>query len=226
MFMKKNIVAVVLISLTAIVVFMTVMLKFGVLPSEEASTVAETEVESKTAYIQKPSTDINVDSWLKISEITEYNGRLAVVAENISGTDVEYAVLTVKNGNETYSFNASVLLRNTKVMLMCNENVGFDADAVYTLWKTENILNFATPPSMNEDVLEISVLNGSVSVKNISGKDIDSDILICYKDNADGIPNGSVTRRIRLSGLAASAKTFVNAPELNENNCTIMFTQY
>ena len=224
--MKKFFIAAGVIILLAISVFSAVMLINGNSPAEEPTSVANNETESRTVYTQKPSTDINVDSWLKISEITEYKGRLAVVAENISADDVEYAVLTVKNGNETYSFNASVLLRNTKVMLICNENVGFDADAVYTLWKTDNILNFATPPSMNEDVLEINVLDGSVSVKNISDKDIDSDIFIYYKDKTDGILNGSITRRIRISGLAASAKTFVNTPELNENNCIIMFTQY
>lgn len=224
--MKKFFIAAGVIILLAISVFSAVMLINGNSPAEKPTSVANNETESRTVYTQKPSTDINVDSWLKISEITEYKGRLAVVAENISADDVEYAVLTVKNGNETYSFNASVLLRNTKVMLICNENVGFDADAVYTLWKTDNILNFATPPSMNEDVLEINVQNGSVSVKNISDKDIDSDIFIYYKDKTDGILNGSITRRIRISGLSTSAKTFVNIPELNEENCIIMFTQY
>ena len=224
--MKKFFITAGVIILLAISVFSAVMLINGNSPAEKPTIVANNETESRTVYTQKPSTDINVDSWLKISEITEYKGRLAVVAENISADDVEYAVLTVKNGNETYSFNASVLLRNTKVMLICNENVGFDADAVYTLWKTDNILNFATPPSMNEDVLEINVQNGSVSVKNISDKDIDSDIFIYYKDKTDGILNGSITRRIRISGLDASAKTFVNTPELNEDNCIIVFTQY
>lgn len=166
--MKKIFITAGVIILLAISVFSAVMLINGNSPAEEPTSVADNETESRTVYTQKPSTDINVDSWLKISEITEYKGRLAVVAENISADDVEYAVLTVKNGNETYSFNASVLLRNTKVMLICNENVSFDADAVYTLWKTDNILNFATPPSMNEDVLEINVLDGSVSVKNIA----------------------------------------------------------
>lgn len=224
--MKKFFITAGVIILLAISVFSAVMLINGNSPAEKPTIVANNETESRTVYTQKPSTDINVDSWLKISEITEYKGRLAVVAENISADDVEYAVLTVKNGNETYSFNASVLLRNTKVMIICNENVGFDADAVYTLWKTDNILHFATPPSMNEDVLEINVQNSSVSVKNISDKDIDSDIFIYYKDKTDGILNGSITRRIRISGLAASAKTFVNTPELNEENCIIMFTQY
>lgn len=224
--MKNIIVAAAIISLTAGVVFAAVCCKNAFSPPAEVSISAETEAESKTAYIQKPSTDINVDSWLKISEITEYNGRLAVVAENVSDTDVEYTLLTVKNGSEKYTFNASVLLRNTKVMLVCNEDAGYDENAVYTLWKTENTLDFASAPSMNEDVLEITVLNGSVSVKNISDKDISSDIFVYYKTSVNGIPDGGITHRIKLSGLKASAEAFVNAPSINENNCKIMFTQY
>ena len=227
--MKKKIIVAGIIILLVVAVASAVMLIDRNSPSEEPSVVAdnaEKPAESKTAYTQKPSTDINVDSWLKISQVTEFNGRLAVVAENISDTDVEYAVLTVKNGDKTYSFNASVLLRNKKVMLTCNENVGYDAEAVYTLWKTENVLNFSTPPSMNADVFEVSVLKGSISVRNISDTDIESDIYIYYKDKTDGIPDGSVTRRVKLSGLDASSQSYMKNPEINENNCEIMFVQY
>ena len=195
-------------------------------PSEEASTSAGIETESKTAYTQKPSTDINVDSWLKISEIRSCNGRLAVVAENISDIDVEYALLTVKNENEIYTFNASALLRNTKVLLTCNEDVNYNPDAVYTLWKTENVLYFTTPPSMHDNALEMSVQNGSISVKNISGKDIASDIYVYYKLAQDGIPDGSITHRTKLAGLKDSAQTYINIPSINADNCIILFTQY
>ena len=43
-------------------------------------------------------TEINVDNWLKITKIFEYDGKLALIAENVSDTDVEYALLTVKEG--------------------------------------------------------------------------------------------------------------------------------
>ena len=224
--MKKIIIAAGLVILLAAVVFTAVILRDRNSPSGEASTAAGIETESKTLYTQKPATDINVDSWLKISAITSYNGKLAVVAENISDTDVEYALLTVKNGNEEYTFNASALLRSTKVMLTCNEDVNFSPDAQYTLWKTENIVYFTAPPSLHEDKFETSISQGSISVKNISGKDIDSDIFIYYKLIQDGFPDGSITHRVKLSGLDARAKTFVNSSSISEGNCKIMFIQY
>lgn len=225
--MKKIIITAGLaILLIAAVITAVILTNNGNSPSEEASTSAGIETESKTAYTQKPSTDINVDSWLKISEIRSCNGRLAVVAENISDTDVEYALLTVKNENEIYTFNASALLRNTKVLLTCNEDVNFNPDAVYTLWKTENVLYFTTPPSLYEDTFEINVLDGSVSVENISGKDIASDIYVYYKLVQDGIPDGSITHRTKLAGLKDLARTYINIPSINADNCIILFTQY
>ena len=85
--MKKFFIAAGVIILLTISVFSAVMLINGNSPAEKPTSVANNETESRTVYTQKPSTDINVDSWLKISEITEYKGRLAVVAENISADD-------------------------------------------------------------------------------------------------------------------------------------------
>ena len=79
---------------------------------------------------------------------------------------------------------------------------------------------------MNEDKFEVSVADGSISVKNISGADITSDIYIYYKEKKDGMLDGNVTHRISISGLKADSKTFVKAEKLNENNCQIIFTQY
>jgi hypothetical protein len=171
-------------------------------------------------------TDVNVDGWLKITKIYEYNGRLALVAENMSDVDVEYALLTVKNKNDSYTFNISALLRETKVVLICNEDVGFNEEEIYTGWKTENVVNFEKTPVMNDDVLNVTITDGSISVKNISGNDITSDILIYYKDKQDDVLNGSVTRRVRISGLKAESQTYVKADGLNENNCQIIFTEY
>ncbi len=169
---------------------------------------------------------VTVDSWLKIIEIDEYYGRLAVVAENVSEEDVEYALLTVKTQNGTLTFNVSALLKGTKAVLLCNEPVGVDPNEVYTAWQTENKVVFDNPPVMNSDKLEIRVTNGSISLKNISGEDIESDIYIYYKDKKDNLLNGSVTYKTRVNGIKADSQTFVKAPELDENNCQIIFTDY
>lgn len=172
-------------------------------------------------------TVITVDGWLKITKICEYEGRLAVVAENVSDTDVEYAILTAKNRTESFTFNASVLLRGTKVLLVCNEVVEFNPDEIYTNWKTENVVDFKSVPAMNEDKLQVSMADNSISVRNVSGRDITSDIIIYYKEKKDDLLNGSMTRRVRVSGgLKADSQTYVNADGLNENNCQIIFTEY
>jgi uncharacterized protein YpmS len=209
--MKKIFIAIGLIILVVISIFAVTEFM------DDKSTITNTN---------ENETDVNVDGWLKITEIYEYNGRLAVVAENVSDVDVEYALLTVKNRNNSYTFNISALLRETKVVLICNEAVRFDSNEIYTGWKTENVVNFEKTPVMNNDKLEICVTDGSISIKNISGNDITSDILIYYKQKQDNLLNGSATHRIRVSGLKAGAQTYVKANSLNENNCQIIFTEY
>lgn len=169
---------------------------------------------------------ITVDSWLKIIDIRDFDGRLAVLVENVSDNDVEYAVLTVKTKEDTLTFNVSALLSGTRALLICNENVTADPDGDYTAWKTENILFFENAPSMHDDKIEVSVLNGSVSLKNISGEDISSDIYVYYKEKHEDLLNGSYTGRFKVYGLKADSKTFVKAEKLNESNCQIIFIDY
>ena len=182
--------------------------------------------QTTTVAFQNAQLGVTVDGWLKIIEIDEYYGRLAVVAENVSDSDVEYALLTVKTKSGELTFNVSALLRGTKAVLLCNEDVGSDPGEVYTAWQTKDKVDFEKTPVMNDDKLEISVLDGSVSVKNISGKDIESDIYIYYKDKKDDLVNGSVTYKFRVDGIKVDSQTYVKAPELNENNCMIIFADY
>ena len=171
-------------------------------------------------------TEINVDNWLKITKIFEYDGKLALIAENVSDTDVEYALLTVKEGETSYTFNISVMLRGAKVMLICNEDVGYNPDKFYTGWKIDNIINFEKTPVMNADKYEVQILDGSISVKNVSGEEITSDIFIYYKEKNEDLLNGSITHRIRIAGLKADAQTYVKSNNIDKDNCQIIFTEY
>lgn len=209
--MKKTFIAIGLIILVVISVFAVTQLM---------------DDKSTSTNVDEIETVVNIDGWLKITKIYEYNGRLAVVAENISDIDVEYALLTVKNRDNSVTFNISVLLHGTEVVLICNEDIGFNKEEIYTGWKTENLVVFEETPVMNNDKLEICVIDGSISIKNISGNDVTSDILIYYKQKQDNVLNGSATHRIRISGLKAGAQTYVKADSLNENNCQIIFTEY
>lgn len=217
--MKKRYIAVVLIILIAVACITAIFLKHH-------SDKDGLQNDSSSVAFKNTQLGVTVDSWLKIIEVDEYYGRLAVVAENVSDNDVEYALLTVKTKSSTLTFNVSALLRGTKAVLLCNEPVAADPDEVYTAWQTEDKVIYDNPPVMNSDKFETRVTNGSISLKNISGKDIKSDIYIYYKDKKDDLLNGSVTYKIRVEGLKADSQTFVKAPELNENNCQIIFTDY
>ncbi len=215
--MKKRIVA---ISLVILIVIASVVAAVFIKKN------ADSQSDSTTAMFDKAQVGVTVDSWLKIIGIDEYYGNLAVVVENVSDIDVEYALLTVKTRTETLTFNVSALLSGTKAVLLCNESVGADSDESYTAWQTENMILFENPPVMNEDKIEVSLADGSISLKNISGEDITSDIYIYYKDKKDDLLNGSVTYKTSVAGLKADALTYIKAEGLNANNCQIIFTDY
>ena len=219
--MKKRFLAIGLIILVAISVLAIVLLKKNNSDTQAPSTPT-TNVAFKNAQL-----GITVDNSLKIIRLDEYYGKLAVIVENVSDNDIEYAVLTVKTKSETLTFNVSALLSGTKAALLCNEEVGCDPNEVYTAWQTKDVILFEEPRVMNDDKLEITVLNGSISVKNISGKDINSDIYIYYKDKDEDILNGSITYKTRVKGgIKADSLTYIKTPELNDDNCRIIFTDY
>ncbi len=217
-FMKKRTIAVVLIILLVIALV--------VVGAIHISKAKNSDSQPASVPFQNAQIGVTVDGWLKIIQIDEYYGKLAVVTENVSEEDVEYAVLTVKTKNGELTFNVSALLRGTKAVLLCNEQVASDPGEVYTAWQTKDKVVFENMPVMNEDKIEVSVADGSISVKNISGEDTKSDIVIYYKDKKDDLVNGSVTYKIRVNALKEGSQTFIKAPELNENNCRIIFTDY
>ena len=90
--MKKRFVAIGLAVLVVISVVAVILVK---------NNSDSKDSESTTVAFQNAQLGVTVDSWLKIIEIDEYYGRLAVVAENVSDSDVEYALLTVKTKKET-----------------------------------------------------------------------------------------------------------------------------
>ncbi len=213
-FMKKRFIAIGLVVLIAVSLIAVAIL------------YDKSHSQPETPDFSNSQLGVTVDGWLKVLEIDEYYGNLAVVAENVSDEDVEYAVLTVKTQNSTLSFNVSALLSGTKAVLLCNESVPGDPDEVYTAWQTKDKAVFKNSPVMNEDKFDISVADGSISIKNISGEDISNNIYIYYKDKKDDLVNGSVTYRTYISGLKADSQTFIKAPEINKDNCQIIFTDY
>lgn len=191
--------------------------------SEENESDAEEITEPDISEAQSLFT---VDSWLKIYSIEKYNGNIALIAENISDKDVEFAVLTLKTTDAILTFNISALFSGTKAYLISETKYSGELKNNIISWKTDNRIDFAAKPDMNEDILAVKVENGSFSVKNITDSDITSDILVYYKEISNNLIDGSVTHRIRIKGLKSGALTYLRADGINNNNCKVIFTEY
>ena len=196
--------------------------------SAEATTEKETTeltIEKESYSIQETEALFTVDNWLKIYSVSEYDGKISLIAENISEDNVEYAVLTLKTDDAYLTFNISALFKGEKAYLVCNENYSSDIAGRITSRKTDNRILYAKEKIIDENTLSVTVKNGAFSVKNISETDISSDIFIYYKEIVNNLPNGSVTHRLRINGLKAGALSYVKADGINTDNCRIIFTE-
>lgn len=197
--------------------------------SAEATSEKETNeltIEKESYSIQETQALFTVDNWLKIYSVSEYDGKIALIAENISEENVEYAILTLKTDDAYLTFNISALFKGERAYLVCNEDYSSDIAGRITSRKTDNRILYAEEKIIDENTLSVTVKNGAFSVKNISETDISSDIFIYYKEIENNLPNGSVTHRLRINGLKAGALTYVKADGINTDNCRIIFTEY
>ena len=167
-----------------------------------------------------------VDSWLKIVNIGETDGVLTVLVRNVANFDVQFATLTVKEGNTTAEFSITTLTAGASMLLKCENGIMFNENAKYHSWKVTEKVIFKEKLSCHSDIFEIIGNDGSVTIKNISKKDIKGDIYIYYKTVIDGIFVEGTTYRVRVDGLEKGEKKSVPVQHFQKDNSRIMFVTY
>ena len=65
-----------------------------------------------------------------------------------------------------------------------------------------------------------------ISVKNISGENINGDIFVYYKSIENGIFSEGTTYRVRINGLGSNQKTQVDAEHFKASGSKVMFVTY
>ena len=95
---------------------------------------------------------------------------------------------------------------------------------VYTTALAENVVIFQESLTLCEDRLKIQMLDGVLNVSNISGKDIDGDITVYYKNSAADVFYGGITYRIRIEGgLKKDEIRQVVAGHVSDSGSALMF---
>ncbi len=166
-----------------------------------------------------------VNSWLKVVSIGERDGSVSVLVRNTSEKDVQYAKLSVVCDGIILYFDISTLTAGSSAILTC-EDVKFNPKGQYHTWKISDEIIFQEPLSLYPDVFEIGGVDGYISVKNISKKDIDGPIYIHYKNVEDGVFTEGTTYRVTIDGLRKGEVRHINSSNYKKDTSLVMFVLY
>ena len=124
---------------------------------------------------------------------------LAIKVTNNGETTVQYCEIFLSGGNEKASFSLSTLKPNESVIVLESTKKRHDT-GIYNNGYAYNVAFFKEEPSLLKDTFKIEELNGFLNVKNISDKDITSDVYVYYKNYIDNTYYGGITYRAKVEG--------------------------
>ncbi len=175
---------------------------------------------------QNSQIGVTVDNWLKIISIGERDNVLSVFVRNTSDKDIQYALLTVKVGDGRAEFPISTLTAGASATLRCKNGYVYNENEDYYSWQITDKIEFEKPLSWQPDVFEVEGVDGYISIKNISKKDVDGVIYIYYKNVTDGIYDDGVTYRATVNGLKKGEKKQIRTQHYMKDSSRIMFVEY
>ena len=125
---------------------------------------------------------------------------LMVIVKNCGDKTVQYAEIEMTDGENTAYFSLSTLPPGESVVLLEKNRMSYADGKDLTEVTIKNVAIFQQEPTLCEDLLQIQELNGFLNVTNISGKDIDGNIVIYYKNAASDLLYGGITYRVTIKG--------------------------
>ena len=125
---------------------------------------------------------------------------LMIIVKNNGDRTVQYAEIQLTDGEKTAYFSLSTLPPGESVVLLEKNRMLYADGKDLTQISFKNVALFQQEPTLCEEQLQIQALNGVLNVTNISGKDIDGDIVIYYKNAASDLLYGGITYRVTIKG--------------------------
>ena len=152
---------------------------------------------------------------------------LAVQLTNTSDKALEYLTFRLFLNESSYRFAATTVPAGKSVYVFNDEKKEAPEVIRYVDIAVDYEVYFPEEPSIESEVFDYGLGSGSVTVTNISDTDIESDIVVYYKNKSDRGYYGGITYRFRITGgLRASESFTAYAPHVNPQMTEIMFVQY
>lgn len=179
---------------------------------------------------------VNLGSGLTITDVGKYTGVymedgsdevitgiMMIAVTNEGDQDVQYAEISLPVGNQTAHFTLTTLPAGSTVILLEQNRMAYLPDD-YTTAVVENVILFKEPMSLCEDRIRIEKVKEGMNITNISGKDMDGDIYVYYKNSARDVYYGGITYRVRLEGgLKAGETRLVVSNHYSQSGTAVMF---
>ena len=155
----------------------------------------------------------------------EVSELLMMELENISGKDIQIAVVQLLFGEETAIFQVTNLPEGESVIVL-EQNRRKYTEEMPTEVTVENIA-YMDEFSMQEDAVKITAFDGIINVENISEKDIEQTIFIYYKNYEDGQYHGGITYRVRIDeGLKAGEVRQLKASHFHDGKSRLLMVSF
>lgn len=126
------------------------------------------------------------------------SGILMAMVTNHSESDIQLLNFNLTGNGRTASFSLSNLPAGESVVVLESSRMAYAPG--FTQAEVLNYAAFPAPMSLCTDKIEIFTFEQAMNITNISGENIDGDIVIYYKNSAADIFYGGITYRVRIQG--------------------------
>lgn len=195
--------------------------------------------QTETTASSRLSLPYTLSNGCEIAQIKSYSGPfvedgsdeekenvMAVVIKNTTGKHIQYMTFRLISGENEYLFKVTTLFDNSAVTVLESSGAAYTEDKIDRVELTQSVV-FSSAPTVHPQELEITVMDGLMNVKNISGEDIEGNTYVYYKltDGDDWF--GGITYRASVNGgLKNGEIRQIPANHFKKDTCKVVFTEY
>lgn len=152
---------------------------------------------------------------------------LAITVRNDGDKTVQYAHITLDQGESTYEFNVTTLPVGASAQVLEVSRQAMPDSTEGMAGQVDTFAVFDTEPSLYENVLGIETQDTAITITNKSGSDITGPIYVYYKIAYGDLYLGGITYRVGVAdGLKAGESSTCYAGHFSNDYSKLMFATY
>lgn len=129
---------------------------------------------------------------------------MAIQVRNITSEMIEYGIIELKAGEQTYQFEITGLLPEDKMLVLEKNAQIYQEQSHYETGECVSAVK--SDYGMQEDVIQLSSVGDTLIVTNLTNHDL-TNVRVCYKNIIEGDYYSGITYRLTIPVLEANASS-------------------